>query len=705
MIKIILDNKNLERLIEDFSGVNDYSGKSLDKSLDKSLGGLNIIDILLQNYDRITCRLLEYVINSCKLNIKNRDDKSYDILKDACEFLSYEIVKKMVEGGADIGLATKIVDIGLRYALEGLEKLLELFLNDVNINFSNIVPMNILCEKKNYEIAKIIIDQCENLNIKNDLIFIACNNKNARILQYIIDKGGNINTKNRIGQKPIHTCCKSSNIKILKCLLENGACINEPDINNYRLIHYACIKSNFKFIKFVISQGAYIDLPTYSGKKPLHFLCENKNKDEIEYLVSLRIDLDYLDNEGNTPLHLAIYAKKIHNVKFLIYKTNCDIFVRNDNLETTQQILEDNFGSGKFSLLFEKSFIYKKHENIKYYDSKNLLIKNNNEICEELYNLFYLKSIDNESNVNIRNLLYCIIEPLHNKNEEIFDDLIFPLVILNQKHLNNEIIKYVIDHVRILKRFYGFEDMKKYASEIIGEKLKSKFPCERVIEGYDNLFELCNNSSEEVIKYFILKFKKLITGEYAEFIFHILCSKRKNMKNLIKLLIDDGYISNINEIRDIYLRNPIHYACINYDLELVKYFEEKGVDLKYKDINGFSPIHIACSHYQYNIVEYLINKGNNINSLTFLGFSPIFFACDNYDPKIVSLLVKKGANLNTTSNDGMTPLKCLLYKGKLITAKYLLDNGAKIATYEKMSKYLNSFFKSEYEEARIFNIN
>jgi ankyrin repeat protein len=95
-------------------------------------------------------------------------------------------------------------------------------------------------------------------------------------------------------------------------------------------------------------------------------------------------------------------------------------------------------------------------------------------------------------------------------------------------------------------------------------------------------------------------------------IFHDICKKAS--PNIIKYLID----KNI-DINCIYYKpwRPIHHIIRRFDtnIELIKYFIDKGTELEWHDGTGMYPIHSACYNSSYEIIKYLLEKNINIDVL------------------------------------------------------------------------------------------
>ncbi|MDN5247512.1 MAG: ankyrin repeat domain-containing protein [Candidatus Cardinium sp.] len=81
-------------------------------------------------------------------------------------------------------------------------------------------------------------------------------------------------------------------------------------------------------------------------------------------------------------------------------------------------------------------------------------------------------------------------------------------------------------------------------------------------------------------------------------------------------------------------------------------------DIGKKDSVGLSPIHWACRDFHLNVVKHILEKHPSLvhNSDNPYKFTPLHWASRRGFKKIVSLLVSKGASKTATSKNGFTPL-------------------------------------------------
>ena len=84
---------------------------------------------------------------------------------------------------------------------------------------------------------------------------------------------------------------------------------------------------------------------------------------------------------------------------------------------------------------------------------------------------------------------------------------------------------------------------------------------------------------------------------------------------------------------------PIHRACHNDNVELVKFLVDNGADVEAKTNEGWRPIHCAGYWGNINVTNFLIQYGANINALTHGNNTCLHFAVQRYERKLLELLI------------------------------------------------------------------
>lgn len=149
-----------------------------------------------------------------------------------------------------------------------------------------------------------------------------------------------------------------------------------------------------------------------------------------------------------------------------------------------------------------------------------------------------------------------------------------------------------------------------------------------------------------------------------------------------------------------------------------------------KDNDGNTPLHSACKNNYIEIVKLLLNSGVQVNEQNNDGFTALHYACENGNVEIVKSLLQAGANVKIRNNNGDDALNyvCAMWKRDIIdlfeqrgcnqqrniTYKHnekeimnlLLDNGANIDSKNKDNNtVLDDFSRILYEKSYEFNYN
>jgi ankyrin repeat protein len=147
---------------------------------------------------------------------------------------------------------------------------------------------------------------------------------------------------------------------------------------------------------------------------------------------------------------------------------------------------------------------------------------------------------------------------------------------------------------------------------------------------------------------------------------------------------------------------PLLAAASANDLEMVRLFVEKGVDVNAATAKGDTPLQFAAGAGNLAMVKLLLSKGADVNAATTgalqvrkgpIGLNhltPLLYAAPYGTPELVKTLIDAGAKVNAQDIRGMTPLmlavasetqnpdvvRLLLEKGADVRTKSLLDETA-----------------------------
>ncbi|XP_042863522.1 tonsoku-like protein [Penaeus japonicus] len=108
---------------------------------------------------------------------------------------------------------------------------------------------------------------------------------------------------------------------------------------------------------------------------------------------------------------------------------------------------------------------------------------------------------------------------------------------------------------------------------------------------------------------------------------------------------------------------PLHKACIDGNLTMVRKLLQQGHPVNPRDNCGWLPIHEAANHGYYDIVLELIEAGawvSDRGGKQCDGITPIHDAASCGNIEVVRLLMNRGASVIAKTDDGDTPLESLV---------------------------------------------
>lgn len=162
----------------------------------------------------------------------------------------------------------------------------------------------------------------------------------------------------------------------------------------------------------------------------------------------------------------------------------------------------------------------------------------------------------------------------------------------------------------------------------------------------------------------------------------------KSLTDLKKLKEALSSGEDINKINYAYKYTPLHIACEEGNLLIVKFLVENGALLNTKDCLGNTPLHDAVKEGNLNIVRYLIKNKANLNVYNNSYNTPLHYACmTSKHPfqirEIIKLLISCGANVNEINKFNQTPLHIACEKGNLDIVRCLVYNNSDVNVFDK----------------------
>lgn len=207
----------------------------------------------------------------------------------------FEIVKKLVEMGADVNLTGRWGSSVMAYAIAyGSPETVEYLLSR-GAKFKtpiHLEPEQIAAFTGNVEVLDYYVKKNNSSGIKDNngktllhyavveyldpqIIYIGKNNYSDDVIKYLIVNGLNINSKDNDGKTPLHILVNSPRFhdgtNSLKLMLDSGADVNIRDKEGNTPVYYA-LGYEYEVVKLLIEAGADLNSRNNKGESPLYGL-------------------------------------------------------------------------------------------------------------------------------------------------------------------------------------------------------------------------------------------------------------------------------------------------------------------------------------------------------------------------------------------------------------------------------------------------
>ena len=253
-----------------------------------------------------------------KVNAANK--KGRTALLKACAYREIDVVKYLLEAGADPTLVDDVHYSSLHAAVDGRctkNTLWALIDHGAYVDVTRKDGTNALlraCTTGQAESVMFLLDAGADVSITkpngNTCLHTAVVGACCReALQKIIEQGINVNTLNNMGETALHLACKSAQAKSVKLLLEKGADPNISDANYSTSLHTAVHgRCTNETLQEIITHGVYLDAQDIGGNTAFWLACTYGQQKSIQILLEAGSNLNMASTDRYTSLHAAANA-------------------------------------------------------------------------------------------------------------------------------------------------------------------------------------------------------------------------------------------------------------------------------------------------------------------------------------------------------------------------------------------------------------
>ncbi|MFT5470429.1 MAG: ankyrin repeat protein [Verrucomicrobiales bacterium] len=248
-----------------------------------------------------------------------RDALGRTALSQAAILGKPEMVKQLLESGADPNVVDKAVDSPLRKAAEGMK--ISNFLVPSE-GFQNPTASQLGSEEDYLTVARLLIDSGAEINVRAEAenfsaLGAALIGGNRKMADLLLEHGADIELKNKMNRTPVWGAIASGKPELLEYMISLGAKVNDRDSDRGIPLHDAASRNKPEMVEILLKHGASINARTDSGVTPLFQAVFAKAPDAARMLLKHGADPDIAAGDGITPMGLAVQTNQNEIAKML----------------------------------------------------------------------------------------------------------------------------------------------------------------------------------------------------------------------------------------------------------------------------------------------------------------------------------------------------------------------------------------------------
>ena len=201
---------------------------------------------------------------------------------------------RKMKGGNNPPLIDAINDKNTKLAIDLINK------NNINeiYGIAKMTPLLKACQNSNLEIVKALIDKGADTKMADSsgkrALHYACQfGDDMELIKYLIqDQHMDVNMTDNDDRTPLHWSCFLSNKPdVVEFLIDQHADVNKPSKSTKKTpLHYACELGSTEVVKILVDKGkANVNALDYKGKPPLYYSC-NANEEITNFLIENGVD-------------------------------------------------------------------------------------------------------------------------------------------------------------------------------------------------------------------------------------------------------------------------------------------------------------------------------------------------------------------------------------------------------------------------------
>ncbi|XP_074599788.1 death-associated protein kinase 1-like isoform X2 [Brevipalpus obovatus] len=281
---------------------------------------------------------LQELLKSSKINISHANQHGETALHIAAGLGQFEILKFLVEKGADIKSLDSHGDSTIYWAArQGHSQIIRyLYEKGVDVDLKNKAEETAVHVAARYGHAEAIEQLCKcgaNISVVDGhgetALHIAVWHGFPRIVHVLGEVGVEGNVKNKEDETALHCAAARGHVESVRCLLEIGVDLNELDKNGCTALHLALRRHHDVVAMMLISGGCDFEIMDGVGERAIHIVAREDLLQVCQQLCSLSCNVNVCSKSGLYPIHLAAKYGNIEIIRCLCLAPSCNVEQRN----------------------------------------------------------------------------------------------------------------------------------------------------------------------------------------------------------------------------------------------------------------------------------------------------------------------------------------------------------------------------------------
>ncbi|XP_067660337.1 ankyrin repeat domain-containing protein 50-like [Haliotis asinina] len=269
---------------------------------------MSLVDKQRNNILHCACRggrleVVMYIVSQNKVDINSRGWKKKTPLMLAAANGAKDVVKFLVEHGADLSLTYAGGSNTLHLASWGGHLEVVKYIvsqNKVDINsrgWQKKTPLMVAAANGAKDVVKFLVEHGADLLLVHgsgiNTLHMACRGGHLEVVKYIVSQNKvDINSRGWKKKTPVMVAAEMGKKDVVEFLVEHGADLSLLRGSGSNILHMACKEGHLEVVKYIVSQNK-VDINSRGWKRntPVMLAASNGHKKVVEFLVSKGADL------------------------------------------------------------------------------------------------------------------------------------------------------------------------------------------------------------------------------------------------------------------------------------------------------------------------------------------------------------------------------------------------------------------------------